>query len=139
MNKPDTIVVRRRSDGSLVQVYPDGRTEPYVSPPTDFAAVDAMTDEDIARQIAENPDAAPDVSDYPEDAFQRSVDVRSVRRKLDMTQAEFARTFAVPVGTLRGWEQRRRRPEGVARVLLQVIDREPEAVRRALQVGKAQG
>jgi putative transcriptional regulator len=30
---------------------------------TDWAAIDAMTDEDIARQIAENPDAAPDLSD----------------------------------------------------------------------------
>lgn len=139
MSKPDTVVIRRKADGSFVRVFADGGTEPYELPSIDTAAYDAMTDENIARQIAENPDAAPDVSDYPEEAFQRSVDVRSVRRKLDMTQAEFARTFAVPVGTLRRWEQRRRRPEGVARVLLQVIDREPEAVRRALQVGKAQG
>lgn len=32
---------------------------------TDWAAIDAMTDEDIARQIAENPEAAPDMSDVP--------------------------------------------------------------------------
>jgi uncharacterized protein (DUF4415 family) len=30
---------------------------------TDFAALDAMTDEDIERQVAENPDAAPILTD----------------------------------------------------------------------------
>jgi len=33
---------------------------------------------------------------------------------------------------LKDWEQHRRDPEGPARTLLLVIDREPEAVRRAL-------
>jgi putative transcriptional regulator len=32
---------------------------------TDWAALDAMTDDDIARQIAADPDAAPDLSDAP--------------------------------------------------------------------------
>ncbi|MDU7524874.1 MAG: hypothetical protein E7K72_26495 [Roseomonas mucosa] len=36
--------------------------------------------------------------------------------------------------SIRDWEQRRRRPEQAARVLLRVIDREPEAVERALDV-----
>ena len=30
----------------------------------DWAAVDALTDEDIARQIAEDPDTAPDLSEW---------------------------------------------------------------------------
>ena len=38
-----------------------------------------------------------------------------------------------PPGTLRGWEQKRKRPEGLARVLLMVIDREPDAVVRAVR------
>ena len=41
--------------------------------------------------------------------------------------------FRVSVGTLRGWEQRRRHPQGAALTLLRVMDREPEAVRRALR------
>jgi putative transcriptional regulator len=49
-----------------------------------------------------------------------------------MSQSQFATVFGVSVGTLRGWEQRRRVPEGPAQVLLAVIDREPEAVLRAL-------
>jgi putative transcriptional regulator len=60
------------------------------------------------------------------------IDVRAVRKRLRMTQPEFAARFGIQVGTLRDWEQKRRRPEGPARVLLTVIDREPEAVKRAL-------
>ena len=60
------------------------------------------------------------------------VDVRAARQRLGMTQPEFASTFAVALPTLRKWEQGQRRPEGPARVLLQVIAREPDAVRRAL-------
>ncbi len=58
--------------------------------------------------------------------------VATVRARLGMSQSQFATVFGVSVGTLRGWEQRRRVPEGPAQVLLAVIDREPEAVLRAL-------
>ena len=61
------------------------------------------------------------------------IDVRKVRAKLNMSQEEFARRFGVSVGTLRGWEQKRRSPEGPARVLLTIIDRQPDAVKKALE------
>jgi putative transcriptional regulator len=61
-----------------------------------------------------------------------SIDVKAVRHKLHMTQAEFAARFAVPLATLKDWEQHRRTPEGPSRVLLTIIDRAPEAVERAL-------
>jgi len=60
------------------------------------------------------------------------VDVQAARQRLGMTQPAFAAAFGVPLPTLRKWEQRVRRPKGPARVLLRVIEREPEAVRRAL-------
>ena len=60
------------------------------------------------------------------------VDVQAARQRLGMTQPAFAAAFGVALPTLRKWEQRVRRPEGPARVLLRVIEREPEAVRRAL-------
>lgn len=63
-----------------------------------------------------------------------TIDVRAARKKLGMSQDRFARSFGVSAATVRNWEQGRRRPEGPARVLLAVIDREPEAVRRALGV-----
>ena len=60
------------------------------------------------------------------------VDVKAVRKRLGLSQAAFAARFGFSLGTLRDWEQERRRPEGPARALLTVIDREPEAVERAL-------
>jgi putative transcriptional regulator len=64
-------------------------------------------------------------------------DVPAIRAKLGLTQDEFARRFGVSLGTLRNWEQGARAPEGPARVLLTVIDKEPEAVRRALKLAAA--
>lgn len=55
-----------------------------------------------------------------------------IREHLNLTQEEFAERFAIPLGTLRDWERGARRPTGAARTLLQVIDRDPEAVLRAL-------
>jgi putative transcriptional regulator len=60
------------------------------------------------------------------------VDVQSIRKRLGMSQAEFAARFGIPPGTLRDWEQGRRTPEGPARVLLKVIETDPKAVERAL-------
>jgi putative transcriptional regulator len=62
----------------------------------------------------------------------KDVDVQAARRRLGMSQPAFAAAFGVALPTLRKWEQKVRRPEGPARVLLRVIEREPDAVRRAL-------
>ncbi|MCJ2074791.1 helix-turn-helix domain-containing protein [Methylobacterium sp. E-016] len=61
------------------------------------------------------------------------VDVREIRKGLDLTQAEFAQRFGFPIGTLRDLEQGRARPDSSTRAYLMVIRREPEAVRRALE------
>jgi putative transcriptional regulator len=60
------------------------------------------------------------------------VDVQAIRKKTGLSQTAFAARFAIPVTTLRDWEQHRRTPEGPARVLLTVIDRRPDAVEEAL-------
>ena len=60
------------------------------------------------------------------------VDVRAIRRKLGMSQAQFAAAFGFGLDAVQNWEQGRRRPEGAARAFLKVIAHEPEAVRRAL-------
>ncbi len=62
----------------------------------------------------------------------KQVDVKAIRKRLGVTQTSFAARFGISLGALRDWEQNRRQPEGPARVLLTVIDREPEAVERAL-------
>jgi putative transcriptional regulator len=61
-----------------------------------------------------------------------NVDVRTIRRQLKLTQAEFSQRFGIPPGTLRDWEQGSRSPEGPARAFLLVIQHEPKAVERAL-------
>ena len=61
-----------------------------------------------------------------------SVDVAKVRTDLGLSQTAFAAKFGLAVGTVRDWEQGRRRPEGPALVLLRVIERQPDAVERAL-------
>lgn len=99
----------------------------------DFKRIDAMTDADIARQIADNPDAAPDLSDAPPEMVRPvhppgGVNVRGIRAKLNLTQAEFAARFGFPVGTLRDWEQGRTIPDAATQTLLFVIEREPELV-----------
>jgi putative transcriptional regulator len=60
------------------------------------------------------------------------IDVRALRKKLGMSQDTFATTFKFSAATVRNWEQKRRRPEGPAGVLLTIIAKEPEAVKRAL-------
>ena len=64
-----------------------------------------------------------------------AIDVRAVRRRTGLTQAELARRFGFPFGALCNWEQGIRTPQGPARALLRVIDAESEAVQRTL--GKA--
>ncbi|MGA7221046.1 MAG: type II toxin-antitoxin system MqsA family antitoxin [Candidatus Sulfotelmatobacter sp.] len=63
-----------------------------------------------------------------------SIDVRSTRKRLGLSQAEFAARFGFQPATLRNWEQGRTRPDGPARVLLAVIARHPEAVEDALRM-----
>lgn len=91
---------------------------------TDWKAVDAMTDADIARQIAANPEAAPDMA--PE------IDVRAIRGAAGMTQAEFAAAYQFSLRTVQEWERGAKRPSGPARTLLRAIKADPEGLRRAL-------
>lgn len=65
----------------------------------------------------------------------KRINVVKVRKKLNLTQAQFADLHGISVSTVRDWEQNRRIPRGPARVLLTIIDREPDAVQRALGVG----
>ncbi|ABC21109.1 helix-turn-helix domain-containing protein [Rhodospirillum rubrum] len=61
-----------------------------------------------------------------------SVDVKAIREGLGLSQSEFARQFGFSTSSIRNWEQGHRYPEGPARVLLKVIEIDPEVVRKAL-------
>ena len=63
----------------------------------------------------------------------KPVDVKALRTRLGLNQPEFAARYGLSVGTLRDWEQGRSQPDRPAQTLLRVIEREPEAVQRALE------
>jgi putative transcriptional regulator len=60
------------------------------------------------------------------------IDVRALRERTGLTQADFSRMMGVSIRTLQNWEQGRREPEGPAKALLRVVQREPQAVLNAL-------
>ena len=59
-------------------------------------------------------------------------DVKAIRARTGLSQAEFARSIGVKKATLLNWEQDRRVPDGPARVLLALIAKEPGIVQRVL-------
>lgn len=111
---------------AIVKVTPERVAKALAA--TDWQAVDARTDADIAREVAEDPDAAPILTDGETAA----AIARTVRKRLGLSQAAFAARFHLPIGTLRDWEQNRRRPDAPALAYLRVIAREPDVVARAL-------
>ena len=61
-----------------------------------------------------------------------AVDVAAIRGRLGFTQSQFAARFGFSVATLRHWERGDRSPKGATLVLLNLIDRDPKGVLRAL-------
>ena len=60
------------------------------------------------------------------------INVKEVRQQTGLTQAEFARTFGISLGTLRHWERGDRKPHGPALVLLHLVAKEPQTILRVL-------
>src|SRR5215203_5514706 len=60
------------------------------------------------------------------------VNVKKIRTRLGLSQESFAQTYGFALSAVRDWEQGRREPERSARILLKVVEKEPEAVTRAL-------
>lgn len=61
-----------------------------------------------------------------------TVDVKQVREATRMTQESFARTYRLPVGTVRDWEQGRRKPDSGSMTLLRMIGAAPDDVEAIL-------
>ncbi len=99
------------------------------APDVDRAKVDATTEEDIRRHMAEDGEAPDAAAPRPEGWYPSAA---SIRRRLGMTQEGFAEAIRVPVATLRNWEQHRVEPDPAAKALLWILHREPEAALRAL-------
>jgi putative transcriptional regulator len=110
--------------------------DPPIDTGTDWAAINALTEEQIHAAALSDPDAQP-LPVGPEEemanaGLRRIPSVRRLREQLGLTQEAFAAAYRIPVGTLRDWEQGRKFPDATARAYLTVIERDPEAVLRAL-------
>jgi len=118
--------VNRKADG-------DGMT------PEMWARLRAMTNEEVLAAARKDPDARPLEDRNPESLGPVGHVARAtrIRRALRMSQAKFAKTFRIPLDVLRGWEHHFREPDEAARAYLEVIAREPDAVRRALGAQKS--
>ena len=94
----------------------------------DRGVLDGTTERDIAVQQREHDEeAARDMARY----------ARRVRKRLGLTQLEFARRIDVSKETIRNWEQGTRCPTGAARALLKILDKAPKTALRALDEASA--
>ena len=129
------IRTKRLSDGSYVEMLPDGTTRPSEGK-TDWARLDAMTEDDTLAAALSDPDNQP-LTDETAKSRKRLPQARVIRRALHLTQEEFSARYHIPVGTLRDWEQGRAEPDQPTRAYLRVIASDPEGVRRALEAKPA--
>jgi len=67
-----------------------------------------------------------------EQVWPKPIDVKAIRKRVKMSQAEFSRTYGISKRALQEWEQGGRQPDSAARAYLMVIAKEPAIVRRAL-------
>jgi putative transcriptional regulator len=103
--------------------------------PVDWERIDAMTDDDIARQIAEDPDVAPDMSEALERGeFVRLhiIDLFGIRTRMNLSHEEFAARFGLDPTELIEWEAMGGVPAEGIRTYLRVIERDPDAIAGAV-------
>jgi putative transcriptional regulator len=100
-------------------------------------ATPLQTDDDFAGIMAGLEEAVAHAEGRPEGAAVRvhapaEIDVKAIRAREGLTQDAFAYRYGFSPAAIKQWEQKRRTPDPAARTLLRVIEREPDAVRRAL-------
>jgi putative transcriptional regulator len=103
-----------------------------LKPDVDLAMVDATTEDDIRRHMREDgydPDEETPIEDIISPAF--------IRKRLGMSQRQFAEAIHVPIATLQNWEQGRTLMDPSARALMTILAREPQAALRALRPQRA--
>jgi putative transcriptional regulator len=96
-------------------------------PSADLAKVDATTEADVRRYMIED-GYDPDESIEPCDIISPAY----IRRRLGMTQKQFADAIHVPLASLRNWEQGRTAMDPATVALMTILAREPTAALRAL-------
>lgn len=95
-------------------------------------------DEKLFEELMQSASEAAEIAHAgrePSRVFEVSAEfVREIRESTGLSQERFARLCHISVGTLRNWEQGRRRPEGPAAALLTAIWNDPDNVLAALNL-----
>src|SRR5579862_3012447 len=113
--KEKITVARRRSDGKLVQVMPDGTEKVLRVKP-----IPHWSDERIEAAARNDPDNPP-LTNQQLARMRRVPRVRTLRFSLGLAQEEFAKRYQIPLATLREWERGRLEPDSAARAYIEVI------------------
>ncbi len=100
---------------------------------TDWSRFDAMSDDEAHAAALSDPDNLPWTDEQLAKVKRRPIPLAfRIRRKLQLSQEQFASAIHIPVGTLRDWEQYRCEPDAAALAYLEVIDAAPDLVREVL-------
>jgi putative transcriptional regulator len=124
------------SDQSTSKATDDrpGEKDKYGMTAEDWAAFDAKTDDDIAADVASDPDAARlATADRPSRARHLAL-AKLVRQKLRLSREDFAASYGIPLDMLTAWERHEAKPSPVEEAYLKLIERAPEAAKVALPV-----
>jgi putative transcriptional regulator len=114
----------RRDDPNFVQL---GKT--------DWAALDAKTDEEIEAAALSDPDNQPWPKGKP---MRRAALAKRIRFKYVLGQEEFAERYQIPLTTLKAWERHEAEPDAVALAYLNAILADPEGVANAVAKSREQ-
>jgi putative transcriptional regulator len=131
MSDDSMVRIRKGANGKYVQLMSDGSTQ-AIEDRTDWARLDAMTEEEIEANALSDPDNPP-ITDEELARMRTVPSAQRIRQHLNLTQEQFAERFHLRLGTIRDWEQGKKQPDSAARVLLRVIECNPDAVIQALE------
>ena len=112
-------------------IYRPDRKRPRRLTKTEAVQLDSRTDEELTAAAESDDDNLP-LDDRTLARLRRPLDVKAIRKGLKLTQQQFSQEFGLELRTVQDWEQGRVLPTGAARTLLRIIERDPDAVRRAL-------
>ena len=102
---------------------------------TDWAALDAMTDEEIEAAALADPDAQP----WPEGKpMRRAALAKRIRFKLVLGQEDFSERYQIPLATLKAWERHEAEADAVALTFLNAILADPEGLAAAVAKSREQ-
>jgi putative transcriptional regulator len=136
MTRQTTSQARQSEDRNGKDSLQEERSRPEIQ--TDWARLEAMTDEEALQNALEDPDGQP-LTPEQRSRLRHVPNPKAIRLALSLTQEAFARRFEIALGTLRDWEQGSHIPDSTAKAYLRVIEADPDAVVRALARSKQRG